>query len=98
MDISFLLLGRYDKSAQGARGDRADPSVWPRVCGPVDIVLFEGWMSGFTPLPEEQVGDRGKFPQWLLETELFKCRYLLSSWSCALRGLAHVGLRLAALG
>eukprot|EP00200_Dunaliella_tertiolecta_P002230 CAMPEP_0202351190 /NCGR_PEP_ID=MMETSP1126-20121109/7943_1 /ASSEMBLY_ACC=CAM_ASM_000457 /TAXON_ID=3047 /ORGANISM="Dunaliella tertiolecta, Strain CCMP1320" /LENGTH=376 /DNA_ID=CAMNT_0048943275 /DNA_START=154 /DNA_END=1284 /DNA_ORIENTATION=- len=46
---------RYDKSANGGRGDRADPSTWPKVNGPVDIVLFEGWMSGFSPLPEEEV-------------------------------------------
>eukprot|EP00983_Pelagomonas_calceolata_P098608 1158369-Pelagomonas_calceolata.AAC.13 len=50
---------RYDKSANGGRGDRADPSTWPKVNGPVDIVLFEGWMSGFSPLPEEE-GIRAK--------------------------------------
>ncbi|KAF5829074.1 hypothetical protein DUNSADRAFT_16607 [Dunaliella salina] len=45
---------RYDKSANGAKGDRADPSTWPKVNGPIDIVLFEGWMSGFSCLPEEE--------------------------------------------
>ncbi|GLC45781.1 hypothetical protein PLESTB_001156700 [Pleodorina starrii] len=41
---------RYDKSAFGGRGDRADPSTWPVVSGPLDVVFFEGWMSGFAPL------------------------------------------------
>jgi len=49
-------LCRYDKSKNEGRGDRADASRWPEVKGPVDIVLFEGWMSGFAPLPGEQVG------------------------------------------
>ncbi|GAB4816968.1 hypothetical protein N2152v2_004014 [Parachlorella kessleri] len=40
-------LPRYDKSAFEGQGDRADPSTWPHVEGPVDVVLFEGWMLGF---------------------------------------------------
>lgn len=35
---------RYDKSAFQGQGDRADPATWPAVEGPVDVVLFEGWM------------------------------------------------------
>lgn len=41
---------RYDKSAFGGHGDRADPSTWPVVNGPLDVVLFEGWMLGFRPV------------------------------------------------
>lgn len=41
---------RYDKSAFGGRGDRADASAWPVVEGPLDVVLFEGWMLGFAPV------------------------------------------------
>mgnify|MGYP001406678302 CR=1 FL=1 len=37
----------YDKSAHHGRGDRAPISTWPSVRGPVDVVLFEGWMLGF---------------------------------------------------
>ncbi|XP_066314750.1 D-glycerate 3-kinase, chloroplastic-like isoform X4 [Miscanthus floridulus] len=44
-----MKVPRYDKSAFGGRGDRADPSVWP------EVVLFEGWMLGFKPLPNEVV-------------------------------------------
>ncbi|KAI9160302.1 hypothetical protein LWI28_006966 [Acer negundo] len=50
-----MKLPRYDKSAYNGRGDRADPSTWPEVEGPLTVVLFEGWMLGFKPLPMEVV-------------------------------------------
>lgn len=43
---------RYDKSAFSGRGDRADPATWPVVAGPLELVFFEGWMSGFRPVGE----------------------------------------------
>lgn len=50
-----MKLPRYDKSAYGGKGDRADPSTWPDVEGPLSVILFEGWMLGFKPLPNEVV-------------------------------------------
>ncbi|XVE88973.1 hypothetical protein DITRI_Ditri19aG0112600 [Diplodiscus trichospermus] len=50
-----MKLPRYDKSAYSGRGDRADPSTWPEVQGPLTVVLYEGWMLGFKPLPTEVV-------------------------------------------
>ncbi|XP_022842780.1 D-glycerate 3-kinase, chloroplastic-like [Olea europaea var. sylvestris] len=50
-----IKLPRYDKSAYNGRGDRADPSTWPEVEGPLKVVLYEGWMLGFKPLPNEAV-------------------------------------------
>ncbi|CAO2165960.1 unnamed protein product [Urochloa humidicola] len=50
-----MKVPRYNKSAFGGRGDRADPSVWPEVEGPLEVILFEGWMLGFKPLPIEVV-------------------------------------------
>ncbi|KAM7475946.1 hypothetical protein LguiB_023189 [Lonicera macranthoides] len=50
-----MKLPRYDKSAYSGRGDRADPTTWPEVEGPLTVVLFEGWMLGFKPLPVEVV-------------------------------------------
>ncbi|CDO98083.1 unnamed protein product [Coffea canephora] len=50
-----MKLPRYDKSAHNGRGDRADPSTWPEVEGPLTAVLFEGWMLGFKPVPAETV-------------------------------------------
>lgn len=32
------------------QGDRAPRPAWPLVQGPVDVVLFEGWMLGFSPI------------------------------------------------
>ena len=49
--LFFLrVVPRYDKSAFSGRGDRADPSTWPKVPGPLDLVFFEGWMLGFKPV------------------------------------------------
>uniref|UniRef100_A0A5B6ZE39 D-glycerate 3-kinase, chloroplastic n=1 Tax=Davidia involucrata TaxID=16924 RepID=A0A5B6ZE39_DAVIN len=50
-----MKLPRYDKSAYSGRGDRADPSTWPEVEGPLTVIMFEGWMLGFKPLPTESV-------------------------------------------
>jgi D-glycerate 3-kinase len=47
-----VSVPRYDKSQNGGRGDRAEPAAWPAVQGPLDIVLFEGWMLGFRPVPD----------------------------------------------
>lgn len=46
-------IPRYDKSAFSGQGDRADPASWPAATGPVDVVLFEGWMLGFAPVEDE---------------------------------------------
>lgn len=45
---STVALPRYDKSMHQGKGDRSDESTWPVVDGPVDVVLFEGWMLGFS--------------------------------------------------
>ncbi|XP_021608978.1 D-glycerate 3-kinase, chloroplastic isoform X1 [Manihot esculenta] len=50
-----MKLPRYDKSAYSGRGDRADPSLWPEIEGPLTVILFEGWMLGFKPVPTEVV-------------------------------------------
>ncbi|KAK7271888.1 hypothetical protein RJT34_28143 [Clitoria ternatea] len=50
-----MKLPRYDKSAFSGRGDRSDPSTWPEIEGPLTVVLFEGWMLGFRPVPVEDV-------------------------------------------
>jgi D-glycerate 3-kinase len=47
----------YDKSAHEGRGDRTPEAHWPTVHGPFDLVLFEGWMLGFTPVPTAQLPD-----------------------------------------
>ncbi|GMI82055.1 hypothetical protein HRI_001874800 [Hibiscus trionum] len=47
--------GKTTLSAYSGRGDRADSSTWPEVEGPLKVVLYEGWMLGFKPLPTEVV-------------------------------------------
>lgn len=37
-----LSLPRFDK----ARDDRAAPDTWPVVCGPIDLIVLEGWCVG----------------------------------------------------
>eukprot|EP00210_Caulerpa_lentillifera_P008624 g8227.t1 len=54
-DNESVLIPRYDKSAFGGLGDRMEQSKWLKVEGPLDLILFEGWMLGFRPCPEEAV-------------------------------------------
>lgn len=42
-----IALPRFDK----ARDDRAPEADWPRVEGPADVVLLEGWCVGARPQP-----------------------------------------------
>jgi len=46
---SPVSIPRYDKSLRAGRGDRSPPSRWTAIDSRVDVVLFEGWMLGFTP-------------------------------------------------
>ena len=50
---SEMKLPRYDKSAYDGKGDRADQADWPVIEAPLDVILFEGWMLGFTPVSDE---------------------------------------------
>lgn len=68
-----MKLPRYDKSAYGGRGDRADPSTWPEVEGPLEVILFEGWMLGFKPLPIDVVN--AVDPQLQVVNENLKAYY-----------------------
>lgn len=52
----------YDKSAHGGRGDRLPESAWRTVTPPLDLVLVEGWMLGFEPVPEPSLET-----PWLVE-------------------------------
>lgn len=52
-----VLIPKFDKSLRGGRGDRSPESSWRHISASesVDIVLFEGWMLGFEPLPLDAV-------------------------------------------
>lgn len=45
----------YDKSMRQGRGDRVPIDQWQEFSAPVDIIILEGWMLGFTPLAEEAI-------------------------------------------
>ena len=45
-----MALPRFDKS----RDDRAPPETWPRVPGPLNAIVLEGWCLG---VPPQNVGD-----------------------------------------
>ncbi|KAI8364484.1 P-loop containing nucleoside triphosphate hydrolase protein [Choanephora cucurbitarum] len=47
----------YDKSCFGGKGDRLAETDWKYPTGPFDIVLFEGWMLGFKPLPTSLISN-----------------------------------------
>jgi D-glycerate 3-kinase len=42
-----FAIPSYDKGAHAGRGDRRPRALWPVVAGPIDVVVFEGWMLGF---------------------------------------------------
>jgi D-glycerate 3-kinase len=56
----------YDKSVHRGRGDRAPPSAWPQVTGPVDLLIVEGWMLGFAPVRETTIEPDLRTPDALL--------------------------------
>lgn len=49
---SSVRVPVYDKLAHGGVGDR---SGWRSIEEPVDIVLFEGWFNGYTPLSSHEL-------------------------------------------
>jgi D-glycerate 3-kinase len=60
------VLPAYDKSAQAGRGDRAPEAGWRRVVGPLDALIVEGWMLGFTPVDPEALAPSLRPPNALL--------------------------------
>jgi D-glycerate 3-kinase len=46
-----IAIPRFDKAAD----DRAPESEWTRVCGPVDLVILEGWCVGSEPANAESL-------------------------------------------
>lgn len=43
-----VAIPSFDK----ARDDRRPATRWPRVCGPLDVIVLEGWCVGARPEPE----------------------------------------------
>ncbi len=81
------LVAAYDKSAHRGRGDRKPRSEWRRVTGPLDLLILEGWMLGFSPVDEGALAPDLRVPNALL------ARY--ASWNRTLD--AFVSLRVESL-
>ena len=54
---SSLRLPGYNRSAFEGTGDRLPESDWREVAGPLDLVVLEGWMLGFTPVEDAHLAD-----------------------------------------
>ncbi len=77
-----VLVPVYDKSAHGGRGDRAPREAWRRVEGPLDLVIVEGWMLGFSPVDDAVVAADLRAPNAYLAA--------YSAWSETLDALVHL--------
>lgn len=56
-----LAVPRFSK----ADDDRLPAAEWPRIGGPIDLILFEGWCVGLSPQDDAELAD----PVNALETE-----------------------------
>ena len=53
-----VLVPRYDKSRFEGEGDREPRERWTKMETPLDLILFEGWMLGFTPVAPARLPNR----------------------------------------
>lgn len=78
-----IPLPRYDKTAHEGKGDRAPREAWPIVEGPLDLIVFEGWCLGFTPMPEPEAQSVGlSVPNAALATH--------AAWHARLHAFVHL--------
>ena len=57
------LLPLFDKSCHDGKGDLLPTDRWRPFSGRPDVLLFEGWMVGFTPLPRPHLEEAARrFP------------------------------------
>jgi D-glycerate 3-kinase len=52
-----IALPAYDRAAFMGKGDRRPEEAWPRVEGPLDLVILEGWMLGFGAVEDGALAD-----------------------------------------
>jgi D-glycerate 3-kinase len=77
-----MLVPVYDKSAYEGRGDRAPREAWRRVVGPIDVLVFEGWMLGFRPVSDRQIEPVLRVPNEYLGA--------YDAWTSRLDALLHL--------
>jgi len=76
---SSVRVPRYDKTAREGRGDRAPESAWDVVSAPLDVILLEGWMLGFSPIDDDAA--LSKINKDLLDVNEYLRAYESSWWS-----------------
>ncbi len=78
-----ILCPVYDKSKFHGKGDRRPQTEWKRVEGPLDGVILEGWMLGFSSLPESLISDSSM-------KEINRCLAEYSRWTELLDGFIQL--------
>ena len=49
----MIKIPVYNKSYHNGKGDREAEGDWRTIQGPIDLVIIEGWMLGYTPVSED---------------------------------------------
>lgn len=77
-----VTIPAYDKSAHGGRGDRAPEAAFRHVDDATDLVVFEGWMLGFTPVATDTLADELRPPNAMLAA--------YAPWNAAIDVFVHL--------
>ncbi|KAH9919382.1 P-loop containing nucleoside triphosphate hydrolase protein [Fomitopsis serialis] len=67
-----VVLPRFDKSLHGGEGDREPEGTTVRA--PLDIVIFEGWCTGFYPVSADEIDRRWTRPVPDLDADFLRRR------------------------
>lgn len=67
---SVTLIPCYDKSLWNGMGDRKPIDSWTKQQGPPDIIIFEGWCVGFSPIPEADIAAKVEHIRCQQESQL----------------------------
>lgn len=85
---------RYDKAARGGRGDRQPREAWPVAESRADVVLLEGWMAGFDPLPAAELAARPELADVAASlAEVNRALREYRAWHAALDAWIVLGVR-----
>jgi D-glycerate 3-kinase len=73
-----IRIPRFDKSLFNGEGDRLPESEWTPVQGPLDVVLLEGWCTGFYPQSRQYIEARmNDVPSVLNATPAYSLEHVL---------------------
>lgn len=52
------MIPQWDSSLAGNHGDRVDSSKFKKVDGPIDLIIFQGWMLGYPKITEHDLSNK----------------------------------------